>query len=73
MVLCLLRGDFAGAFRQNAAIVSLLPAGLVLVCSRCIYYVKDGSRRPARWENILLWFMIVILVAFGVLRNFIGL
>ena len=73
MCLSLLRGDFAEAFHQNAAIFCLLPLGAVLAVSRCVRYVKAGSKRLSRWENRLVLFMVAVLVLFGIVRNFTGL
>ena len=73
MCLSLLRGDFAEAFHQNAAIFCLLPLGVVLAVSRCVSYVKTGSKRLSRWENRLVLFMVAVLVLFGIVRNFAGL
>lgn len=69
MCIDLLRLDFASAWHHNAAVLCLLPFGAVLavVCMRS--YVMTGSLRLPRWANILVLGMVVVLLAFGVIRN----
>ena len=49
-----------------AAVTAALAA---LVFDLALRYVKEGSLRPHKWANVLLWIMIIALLAFGVLRN----
>ncbi len=68
MALSVIKLDFASAFGYNAAVLCLLPL-MAATAGRYIYvYVKYGRVRD-RAANIAVIFMIVVLVAFGVLRN----
>ena len=69
MCLCLLRGDWYGALRANAALLLLSLVGLVLAARLCIRYVRTGSARPRRGEERALWGLAIALAAFGVARN----
>ena len=73
MCLHLLKGEWGSAFRQNMALFCLLPAFGLLGVHRAYQYVKTGGHSLARWENVMVWVMVWILLAFGVLRNLMGL
>ena len=68
MFLSLFRLDFASAFRYNAAVLCLLPLMAATAARYVFVYVKYGRRRD-RFVDIAVWFMIAVLLAFGVLRN----
>lgn len=64
----LLHRDFKAAFRANPAIFCLLPL-MVLTASRLIYlYIRYGKRRD-KTTQIAVYFIIAVLLIFGVLRN----
>lgn len=68
MFLALFRFDFAEAFRQNGAILCLLPL-MAATAARFIYvYVRRGKVRD-RVAEISVWFMVGVLLVFGVVRN----
>ena len=69
MLLSLARLDFEAAFEYNAVLLCLLPVLLGLLAVHVIRYVRTGSRRMTRFENAVLWILIVILLLWGVLRN----
>lgn len=69
MCLSLLSGDFAAAWRYNPALLCISPLFAALAVDLALRYVKEGSLRPHKWANVLLWIMIIALLAFGVLRN----
>ena len=69
MALCLLKGDLSGAFHANPMVLTLLPIGLILAVRLTCRYIKSGSKRLSRRENRMIIAMIVLLVAFGVVRN----
>lgn len=69
MALCLLRGDLSGAFYENPVVLMLLPIGLILAIRLTCRYLKTGSKRLTKWENLAVIAMIVLLVAFGIARN----
>lgn len=68
MFLALFRLDFPEAFRQNGAILCLMPL-MAATAIRFIYvYIKKGTVRD-RPAEISVWFMIAVLLVFGILRN----
>lgn len=69
MCLSLLRLDFAGAWQYNPAILALLPLGLGLALHVVVRYVKSGKHALTAGENAVVWFMVAVLLIFGVLRN----
>lgn len=72
MCLALFRLDFKAAFRANPVILLLLPAGLVIALQMAVRYVKTGKHLPTRAQTIAIYFMIGILLLFGLLRNLPG-
>lgn len=69
MCLSLLRLDFASAFRANAAIMLLMPPGIIIGLQMAARYVKSGQISPTRVQAYVLTAMTVILLIFGILRN----
>lgn len=69
MCLCLLRGDLLGAFRENAAVLCLVPVLAPLLVHQSLRYVKLGTLRLFPWEEKLAWAMAAMLLLFGVVRN----
>lgn len=69
MCLSLLCLDFHGAFRSNAAILLMLPAGLAIALKMAVRYIKDGRAQPTFGERLVLYVITGILLVFGILRN----
>ena len=69
MCLCLVRLDFSGAWAANPALFALLPFVAVLAVRLAVRYVKSGSRKLTKAENILTYTACAILLVFGVVRN----
>ena len=69
MCLCLLRLDIAGAWEANPVLLVLLPFGLLLALRLAVRYVKSGSRRLTKAENVGVCAACVVLLIFGVVRN----
>lgn len=72
VLVCLTQGDFQSAFRQNMAVFFLLPLAVPFAILWAVRYVRTGSKRLGKLENILLWTMVAVLLVFGILRNFLG-
>lgn len=72
MCLALLRLDLAAAWRWNPGLFVLLPLLGVVLAALLARYVRTGSWRTGRWQNICLWGMAAYLVGYGVLRNAVG-
>ena len=73
MCLALLRLDFAAAFRWNPGLMLLSPFLGALIAALLVRYVRTGSWRPAKWQTECLWGMLGVLLAWGVVRNILGL
>ena len=69
MCLALLQGDLSGAFRENAAVLCLLPLLAGLLIHQSLRYVRYGSLRLLPWEEMLSWAMAAVLLLFGIFRN----
>lgn len=62
----LANGELSSAFLANALVVLLLPP-LLLV--QAALFVKPSVGAGRRFPAVLLWLLVAITVAFGVLRN----
>ena len=72
MCLALLRLDLATAYQCNQAVILTSPI-LAGIASYMIYrYIRYDTRRTGRWINVMMVVLIVIYVAFGVVRNLPG-
>ena len=71
MCLSLLRLDFSHAFRANPAIMLLTPAWIFIFADISVRYIRTGSKVPGKAANVTAIFAAVVLVAFGVIRNFV--
>ena len=69
MCLSLLRGDIAAAYAANPALLLTLPLFLALAVDVVVRYIRTGVRRPQGWSVVLVWILVVVLLAYGVLRN----
>lgn len=69
MFTSLLSFDIAGAFYYNAAVLILLPFWCVLIVSHYAEYIKAGTRALKRWHKAILIASIIIMAAYGILRN----
>ena len=70
MFAALARFDFADAFSHNPVIFVTLPALLVLYLAETIRYIKSGDRRLSTVSKIILAVEIVLLMIYGIIRNF---
>lgn len=71
LCLSLLRGDCSGAWEANPALLLMLPILAVLAVRLSTRYVREGSATPTRRENALIWVLIALLAAWGIVRNLI--
>ena len=72
MCTALLRGDVGEAFRQNRAILLLLPVGAYVAASWCVGYIRTGTRVQRGAPKAAAWTIVAVLAAFGLARNFLG-
>lgn len=69
MFFCLFRLDFAGAFSSNCVIFCLLPVAVIAAVFHAYRYIRYGSGRLYKAENIAIYVIIAVLVIFGIARN----
>lgn len=69
MCLALLNGDLKTAFNSNPAIFTLAPVGLLLGLRITYHYIKTGNMQLSKYQTVILWVIVVILVIFGIVRN----
>lgn len=68
MFSALLRLNFRGAWEANAAILCLLPLMAYAAVRTIRVYVRTGHTHVKDVEAVN-WFMIVVLLIFGIVRN----
>lgn len=69
MFLALTRLDFYAAFRYNALVFCLMPFAAVFGLRHWRRWVKTGSRKMDRMENVMIMIAFVLTVVFWILRN----
>lgn len=67
----LLRFDFRAAFSYNLIWPVFLIYGIWLTASSAISYVKDGSYPTLPRPKWLNWVFFAVMLAYGIIRNFI--
>lgn len=73
MILSALKLDFKTAFLSNPVLFCLAPVFAGFFVWHIYRYIRFGDRSFYKWENVLLYIVIGVLLIFGVLRNFIPL
>ena len=71
MCLNILKGNLREAVRCNPALFFCLGPLLVVIGSALVRYIKTGERMLKKWQNVLIYIMIAILLVHGVVRNII--
>ena len=69
MFFYLARFDFAQAFSSNCVLFCLLPIAVFEAVFHGCRYIRYGNGRLCRAENIALYVLIGVLIAFGIARN----
>ena len=62
--------DFYGAFRSNVCLFTMFPILMFYAVFKILIYIRSGKRCQTKTEMVFVWTVIVILLLFGVLRNF---
>ena len=62
--------DFYGAFRSNVCLFTMFPIFVFYAVFKILRYIKSGKHSQTKTETVFVWTVIVILLLFGVLRNF---
>lgn len=70
MFISLFRLDFLSAVRYNIVVLFLLPVLFLLTAQLVFRYLKTGDVKLTKRQKFLVWSMIVVLMLFGVIRNF---
>ena len=71
MAMALLRFDITAAFEYHPVLFcSILPLGICFGV-QAIRYVKEGETEFSKWQNVIIWLVIVALFLFCVYRNII--
>ncbi len=70
MCTALLRFDFRAAFDANPVVLCLLPVLFPLLIVQIVKYIRTGSRKTTPVQNCIIIGAIVILLIFGIVRNF---
>lgn len=69
MLLNMLKLDFKAAFRYNQCLFCILPIIILIISSDIIKYIKTGKTKSNRFQSFICILIIIILIAFGILRN----
>ncbi len=69
MLSALAAGDLAAAWRANPGLLALSPVLALLALVLAVGWLRTGQIKPSRWQSVLLWGCVGLLLAFGVLRN----
>lgn len=72
MLLSALKLDFASAFRYNAVLFCLMPFLLFLLSYWVYRFIRYGTKASNKMLEISCWISVGILIAWGVVRNLIG-
>lgn len=65
----LIHGDFAGAYRENALVFTVIPVLLLYLLYRAVLYVRYGNVKFKTWEVILQAVLICICIGYAIWRN----
>lgn len=72
MFISLMKLDFKSAFEANRLLLVTLPVIASLLFVYFFRYIKTGSRKITKAENIIYIVLIITFLIFGVVRNFPG-
>lgn len=69
MCINLMKGNIPAAIRCNPALFFCLFPMIAVMTDCLIRYIKCGDGKPRKWQNTVLYALIVILLVHGVWRN----
>lgn len=72
MFISLMKLDFKSAFEANRLLLVTLPVIASLLFVYFFRYIKTGSRKISKAENIIYIVLIILFLIFGVVRNFLA-
>ncbi len=70
MCIALMHLQFHQAFLAHPVIFTLLPLWMVSLIKNTVLFIRTGNYQLTCVENILLYCSIVILLVYGIVRNF---
>lgn len=70
MFISLMKLDFKSAFEANRLLLVTLPVIASFLFVYFFRYIKTGSRKISKAENIIYIVLIISFLIFGVVRNF---
>lgn len=72
MFISLLRLDIKEAFYANRMLLAALPVIIYLLAAVIFRYIRTGSKKFTKFENILCIVLIVLFLLFALVRNLPG-
>lgn len=69
MLINIARLDFAAAFNCNRLLFVTSPLIIYLIAKMSVGYIKNGSVKLNKADNIIVYLLIAAFVIFGVVRN----
>ncbi|MDO5519905.1 MAG: DUF2752 domain-containing protein [bacterium] len=69
MCMALIQGNFTEAYHANRILFCLLPVFIVEGIHLILRYIKQGNKPLSKWDNWLMYCLIVIIVIWGIVRN----
>lgn len=69
MCLALLQMDFKTALQSHPVLFAELPFLLLVMCRSMIRYIRFGQRQLTKFESMVIYICIAVLVFFSIIRN----
>ena len=69
MCINILKGNIPEAIKCNPVIFFGMIPFFVIIADGVVRYVKTGERKLRKWQNVVLYILIGVLLVYGVLRN----
>lgn len=70
MFISLMKLDFKGAFEANRLLFLTLPVISALLIVYFVRFIRTGSRKLSKIEDIIYIVLVILFLLFGVVRNF---
>lgn len=69
MCISILKLDLYSAYLYNRCLFCLIPVFLPIIIYNIYKYIKTGKTKPGRFLQFVYILIIIILIAFGIIRN----
>ena len=69
MCLGIINFDFYYAFKSNCLLFCLSPIATILYIRHQYRYIRYNETETKKWESVLIYITIGLLIFFGILRN----